>query len=122
MYLITNRVMTKAKNLKAFGKTPNPKGPNELLMVNVERSGDGWKVEPVMDELPIDTVNDLKTEYSLDIDVDLPWHGSLKVACELFDQARTENKELKALFDGMFNGMAVEQSLDYRSDNNTYKL
>lgn len=106
MYLITNRVLTKAKNLKAFGKTPNPKGPNELLMVNVEKSGSGWQVEPVIDQLPIDTVKALKSKYSLDIDIEIPWHGSLKIACELFKQARAENKSILFFVHGYNNDVA----------------
>ncbi len=106
MYLITNRVLTKAKNLKAFGKTPNPKGPNELLMVNVEKSGSRWKVEPIIDLLPIDTVKALKSKYSLDIDSGIPWHGSLKIACELFEQARVEKKSILFFVHGYNNDVA----------------
>lgn len=103
MYLITNRTLTKAKNLKVFGETPNPKGPNELRMVNVVKSGSEWEVEPVIDELPIETVKELKSKYSLDIDIDLPWHGSLKIACELFEKAHTENKSILFFVHGYNN-------------------
>ena len=106
MYLITNRVMTKEKNLKAFGKTPNPKGPNELLMVKVKKSGSGWKVDPVIDLLPVDVVMALKSKYSLDIDTKIPWHGSLIIACELFEQARTENKSILLFVHGYNNDVA----------------
>jgi len=106
MYLITNRVLTNAKNLKAFGKTPNPNGPNELLMVNVEKSGSGWKVEQVTDQLPINTVKALKLKYSLDIDIKTPWHGSLKIACNLFEKARSENKSILFFVHGYNNDVA----------------
>ncbi|VAX09706.1 hypothetical protein MNBD_GAMMA26-1169 [hydrothermal vent metagenome] len=106
MYLITNRVLTNAKNLKAFGKTPNPKGPNELLMVNVEKSRSGWKVKQVTDQLSIETVKALKLKYSLDINVKIPWHGSLKIACDLFEQARAENKSILFFIHGYNNDVA----------------
>ena len=106
MYLITNRTLTNAKNLKAFGKTPNPKGPNELLLVNVEKSGRSWNVKPVVNRLPVNTVKSLKSKYKLDIDIKTPWHGSLKVACELFDQALTENKSILFFVHGYNNDVA----------------
>ena len=103
MYLITNRVLSKEKNLKAFGKTPNPKGPNELLMVNVKKLDKGWKVGQVSDQLPVDEVEALKEKYSLDIDTNDPWHGSLKVACDLFEQARSEKKSILFFIHGYNN-------------------
>lgn len=103
MYIITNRIMKKAKNLKVFGRTPNPSGPNELRLVKVEKSGRGWKVRPVVDLLPIKTVKTLKSKYSLGIDVRVPWHGSLKVACELFEQARVEKKSILFFVHGYNN-------------------
>lgn len=103
MYLITNRKMTKAKNLKAFGKTLNPKGPNELRMVSVEKSGRGWKVDLVVDQLDTGIVKELKKKYMLDIDTEIPWHGSLKVACELFERARTEKKSILFFVHGYNN-------------------
>jgi esterase/lipase superfamily enzyme len=103
MYLITNRKLTKAKNLKSFGKTPSSKGPNELRMVSVEKSGQGWKVDPVTNQLPAATVKDLKSKYMLDIDTEIPWHGSLEVACELFERARTAKKSILFFVHGYNN-------------------
>jgi len=103
MYLITNRAVGNEKDLNAFGKTPNPKGPNELLMVNVESSGNSWKVEQIIDRLPIDAVKALKKKYKLGINIKTPWHGSLKIACELFEQARTEKKSILFFVHGYNN-------------------
>lgn len=103
MYLITNRVLTEEKNLKAFGETPNPKGPNELLMVKVKKLEKSWKVEQVTDLLPVKEVEALKLKYSLDIDINAPWHGSLKVACDLFEQARSEKKSILFFVHGYNN-------------------
>lgn len=106
MYIITNRVLSKAKNLRAFGKTPNPKGPNELRILHVEKDGSGWKVEPVTDVLSPDTVMKLNSKYSLDLDLDMPWHGSLKVSCELFEKARVEKKSILFFVHGYNNDVA----------------
>ncbi len=106
MYLITNRKLTNAKNLRAFGKTPNPKGPNELRMVSVVKSGKGWKVEPVIDELPDTTVKSLKSKLNLDINVEVQWYGSLQVACELFQRARTEKKSILFFVHGYNNDVS----------------
>ena len=103
MYLITNRALTKATNLKAFGDTPSAKGPNELRLVKVEKSGSGWKVEEVTDKLSPDTVRALKEKYSLDIDVEAPWHGSFEIACDLFEQARADNKSILFFVHGYNN-------------------
>ncbi|XOF34734.1 MAG: alpha/beta hydrolase [Candidatus Electrothrix sp. YB6] len=106
MYLITNRKLTKAKNLNFFGKTPNSEGPNELRLVSVEKSGKDWKVKPIIDQLPTATVEELKLKYMLDIDTENPWHGSLMVACELFERARTEKKSILFFVHGYNNDVA----------------
>ncbi len=103
MYLITNRKLTRSKDLKAFGKTPSPKGPNELRLVKVEKESGQWKVEKLDDKLSPATVKQLKKKYSLDIDIKLPWYQSLKVACELFDRARTEGKSILFFVHGYNN-------------------
>jgi len=103
MYLITNRELTKSKNLKCFGKTPNVQGPNELRLVRVEKSGTSWKVDPVDDKLTMEIVEDLKLKYKLDIDTRIEWYGSLKVACELFERARTEKKSILFFVHGYNN-------------------
>jgi len=117
MYLITNRKLTNAKNLKAFGKTPSAEGPNELRMVRVEKSGGGWKVDPVIDQLPKATVKALKSKYTLDIDAKIAWHGSLKVACELFERARTEKKSILFFVHGYNNDVADVLKAAYKIES-----
>ena len=68
MYLITNRKLTNAKSLKCFGKSPNVKGPNELRLVKVEKSGKGWNVDPVDDKLSKKKVKTLISDYKLDME------------------------------------------------------
>lgn len=105
MYVITNRKLSGATTLRCFGKTPNVKGPKELRLVHVQRSegGAGWKVKPVDDKLKPSTVKALKKTYHLDIDPAQDWYGSLQVACELFDQARRENKPILFFVHGYNN-------------------
>jgi esterase/lipase superfamily enzyme len=103
MYLITNRAMEKKKGLKAFGKTPNPAGSNELRLVHVTRTDKSWKVTVLADRLSEPTVKSLDNYFNLGIDVTAPWFGSLKVACELFEQARNEKKSILFFIHGFNN-------------------
>ena len=104
MYLITNRVLDTAQNgLDVFGKTPNPRGPNELRLMRVTKKNNSWVAKAMVDRLPPATVKSLKKKYKLDLDISRPWHGSLKVACELFDQARIENKSILFFIHGYNN-------------------
>ena len=103
MYLITNRAMKKAKGLDAFGKNPNPKGPNELRLVKVSKAGNDWTIEQVKDRLTLKAVRGLKSDYDLDIDVSAPWHGSFEIACELFARARKEKKSILFFVHGYNN-------------------
>ena len=84
MYLITNRALNKGQGLSVFGKLPSPKGPNEIRIVDVNKKNNSWSVRVVT----------LKKKYSLDIDINIPWHSSLRVACELFERAQNEKKSI----------------------------
>lgn len=103
MYLITNRALKKSTTLNAFGKTPSPKGPNELRLLKVSKVNNRWRVDTVDDQLSKASVKSLKDRYCLDIDINTPWHGSLKVACELFEQARSECKSILFFVHGYNN-------------------
>lgn len=103
MYLITNRRLTKEKGLGAFGKNPNPKGPNELRLVSVSKTKNDWTVKQVTDRLTMKTVKDLKKKYKLDIDIKSPWYGSFEIACELFERARQEKKSILFFVHGYNN-------------------
>jgi len=107
MYVITNRVLReKAKDLKAFGDTPNAKGPNELRLVKVSKEGKDWLVESVKNELKLKSVKELKAKYDLDIDEKVQWYGSFWVACELFERARKEKKSILFFVHGYNNDVA----------------
>ena len=104
MYLITNReIDRKKKGLNKFGKNPNSDGPNTLRLMKVSASGRSWRVTEVIDKLPHETVKNLKAKYKLDIDLRAEWHGSLKVACELFEQARDQKKSILFFVHGYNN-------------------
>lgn len=103
MYLITNRKLTNAKSLKCFGKSPNVKGPNELRLVKVEKTGKNWNVTPVDDKLSKKKVTALISEYKLDINTDVDWYGSLEVACKLFKRANKEKKSILFFVHGYNN-------------------
>ncbi len=118
MYVITNReIIKKAKGLKKFGKKPNAEGPNELRLMSVTRTSRSWQVKEIVDRLSKATVTTLKKDYLLDIDASEPWYGSLKVACDLYDQARREKKSLLFFVHGYNNdvedvmraALAIEQ-------------
>ena len=95
MYLITNRALDKkARGLKYFGKKPNVEGPNELRLVEVNLVKNAWQVKEVPDRLTPKAVKVLNDKYKLGLGSSKQWHGSLKVACELFEQARSQNKAI----------------------------
>jgi esterase/lipase superfamily enzyme len=94
MFLVTNRVIGKGKTLSAFGDTPSPLGPNELRLVEVSKVNKKWQVNPVPDELSKDEVKNLINENHLNIDPNITWHGSLAVACKVFNEAKATNKSI----------------------------
>jgi hypothetical protein len=103
MFLVTNRVIGRGSSTSVFGETPSPKGPNELRLLEVNKAGKKWKVGPVNDELPVERVKELNKAYGLDLDTKQTWHGSLEVACKVFDQAKKENKSILFFVHGYNN-------------------
>ena len=68
MYVITNRVVfEKREGLEAFGKDPNPSGPNELRLVKVSETGT-FNTEVQKDRLKPAEVIELIKKHGLDID------------------------------------------------------
>jgi len=104
MYLITNReINTKKKGLDIFGKNPNKNGAQEITIVEVEKKGKAWISKLVTDKLSVQTVKELKKTYKIDIDVKADWHGSLKVACEIFETAMETQKSILFFVHGYNN-------------------
>ena len=103
MFLITNRALSNATTMRAFGDTPNPAGPNELRLVEVTPKGKTWSVKQVTDSLTTPEVKQLKANFKLDIDEHKDWHASLEVACTLFKQAQDEGKSILFFVHGYNN-------------------
>ena len=103
MYVITNRKLIKGTGLGVFGETPNPLGPLELSLVDVTKSDGAWQVSVVKNLLTGDKVKALKKQFNLDIGVTQDWHGSLRVACELFERAQREQKSILFFVHGYNN-------------------
>ena len=104
MYLITNRQIDRKKNgLRQFSDYPNARGPKEISLMSVNRSGSSWKVSQVSDRLSKDAVKSLNSKYKLKLDINKPWHASLKVACELFSEARETGKNILIFVHGYNN-------------------
>ena len=121
MYLITNREINKdKKGLDIFGKRPNAKGAHEIIIVDVKKEGKTWVTKQVTDNLKPDTVKALKNKHNIDINVKETWHGSLKVACEIFELAVTSKKSILFFVHGYNNDVediiktaqAIEQLYD----------
>ncbi len=104
MYVVTNRSMKmSADGLNAFGATPNPRGPNELRIVSVERKSGRYDINLLRDKLSQQCVRDLATSHELALDTDQPWYASLQLACALFSRARREKKHILVFVHGYNN-------------------
>lgn len=104
MYIITNRNILKSrKGLRQFTEVPNKKGPKELSLMSVTRSRSGWRVAQVTDRLRPDVVKSLNTKYKLKLDLRQPWHASLKVACDLYQQAQDTGRNILFFVHGYNN-------------------
>ena len=106
MYLITNRALSNATSIRAFGAIPNPAGPNELRLVEVTQKGTTWSVKQVNNQLTPQVVKQLKQKFKLDIDESKDWHASLEVACKLFERAQNEGKSILFFVHGYNNDVS----------------
>ncbi len=109
MYVITNRSLNKdARGLDKFGKSPNPKGPNELRLVSITQKASKHVVNVLNDKLDLNEVKQLKQKFDLDIDPNQTWYASLRVACELYEQATQASppKHILLFVHGYNNDMA----------------
>jgi len=108
MYVVTNRrIYERRKGLAVFGMTPNEDGPNELRLVKVTRQGADYEIEPIKDKpLTRSELKDLKERFRLDLDDSIQWYPSLRVACELMEQAARQKRHLLIFVHGYNNDMA----------------
>ncbi len=106
MYVITNReVLTDKSGLEQFGKRMNSKGPNELRLARVTRRGSGWQVEFLEDELPKTESKSLIQKHRLTLDPKGQYYASLKVACDLAENARAKKRHILFFVHGFNNDM-----------------
>lgn len=103
MYFITNRAYDDNRaGVDKLTKHPNPKGPNELSAVRI--SGDkSLTIELLDDRLTKAEVTQYQKEFNLPIDADQPFYASLKVACEVFREAKLKGKSVVLYVHGYNN-------------------
>jgi esterase/lipase superfamily enzyme len=107
MYVVTNRkVNSRKEGLDVFGSTPSSRGPNELRLVKVTKQGSHYATELLTDKLTQAEVRELKRRHALDIDEREDWYASLRVACDLMEQAAREKRHLLVYVHGYNNDMA----------------
>jgi esterase/lipase superfamily enzyme len=111
MYFITNRAFNKTESyFEKFLKHANPKGPNELHAFSVTGTPSKPVIEQVNDVLKASDANNFIKKYSLDLPLatdekqkllnkkndesSIQYYASLKVACDIFGQARKEKKSV----------------------------
>ncbi len=105
MFVVTNREVLNRKGLGQFGKKPNQLGPNEIRLFRVEKLGRRWEVDALSDQLSKTQVKALVKKHGLSINPDdgRRWFASLKVACQVADQARKEKKHIVVYAHGFNN-------------------
>jgi esterase/lipase superfamily enzyme len=115
MYLITNRaILTASGHIEdVFDDTPNIKGPNELRVSTVKKSGSKWRAKVLDDKLPKSTVKRFKNDFNLKIDPEKQHYVDLQVACDIVSQARREKRNILVFVHGFNND--VEEVLQRAS-------
>ncbi len=106
MFIVTNRKISKKKGgFDIFGKTPNSEGPNELRLLELTYEDNGKKFILLSDKLSKKRVREIKKSYDLDIDTQEEWWASLDVACKVFDEAQSTNRQVLVYVHGYNNDM-----------------
>jgi len=106
MYVVTNRTLDPTnKGLTIFGRTPNERGPNELRLVAVTRRGGKYQTDLLADQLSPEAIQDINNRHGLDLDPAGTYYASLRVACELMEQARKDKRHVLIYVHGYNNDM-----------------
>lgn len=106
MYVITNRALIEdGQRGVRLGKNPNPRGANELQIVDATLDDDSndYRAEVLDDELTKETVQSIKKKYRLDLSTRDTHHASLKVAADVFERARETKKSILVYVHGYNN-------------------
>lgn len=106
MYVVTNRRVSKNKGgFEIFQKTPNPKGPNELRLLESVKKNGKRTFTRLRDELSKKRLKEINKDFNLELDTDKEWYASLDVACKIFDKAKVESKNILVFVHGYNNDM-----------------
>lgn len=104
MYIITNRkVIERSNTLRALGKEPSPQGPNEIRMVDVQKTDRSWRIR-VLPNRCADLSAEEKKSVSFPEGV-APEFTSAFVAARLMQQAREEHKNILFFVHGYNNNV-----------------
>ncbi|MEA2091619.1 MAG: alpha/beta hydrolase, partial [Campylobacterota bacterium] len=106
MFIITNRRVSKKKgDFSIFKKTPNPKGPNELRLLEMV-SENGKKIFTLLnDKISKKQARTMNEDYNLNLDTKQNWPMSLEVACRIFNEAKSKEKHILVYVHGYNNDM-----------------
>lgn len=107
MYVVTNRQIKKnTGNLEIFSKEPNEKGPNELRLVKVTRSGSKYKAAAVLEtKIAQSKKNAFAKLYNIDPSDPNLNYPSIYVAHEIFSEAVKSKRQILIFVHGYNNDM-----------------
>ena len=107
MYVVTNRHLTKETgDLRIFSKEPNQKGPNELRLVKVTKSGNKYKAVAAKEAaIPQRKKTAIAKLYNIDSADSALNHPSLYVAHEVFSEAVKSKRHVLVYVHGYNNDM-----------------
>lgn len=107
MYVVTNRQLTREiGDLGIFSKEPNQKGPNELRLVKVTKSGSKYKAVATKEvQIPQSKKNALAKLYNIDPADSVLNNPSLYVAHEVFSEAVKSKRHVLFFVHGYNNDM-----------------
>jgi len=107
MYVVTNRqIVKKEDDLSIFSKEPNAKGPNELRLVKITKSGKKYKAELLDNEISDARRKALVKKYKLDSDDSTTFYQSIDIASEFYVQAVKNKKHVLIFVHGYNNDMS----------------
>jgi len=103
VFVVTNRrIEPDAGGLEIFGHEPNPRGPNELRLVEVTGTR-RLRARLLKDELPKTRVREIARDLEIALDADETWYQSLDVAARLFLEAQRSRKQVLVFVHGYNN-------------------
>jgi esterase/lipase superfamily enzyme len=107
MYAITNRQLKKEKgDLGIFSKEPSEKGPNELRLVKITKSGAKFKTEAIKEAaIPKNKKNAMAKLLNLDLSHPVLDAPSLYVAHDVFSDSSHNNRHVLFYVHGYNNDM-----------------